>query len=52
MIYINIYITKFRLSVKAIVRLPLPWSGDSQGQVTFLAPSADNLYMYVYIIYT
>ena len=30
-----IYVTKFRLSVNAIVRLPLPWSGDSQGQVTF-----------------
>ena len=25
-----------------IVRLPHPWSGDSQGQETFLAPSADK----------
>ena len=30
------------LSVNAIVRLPHPWSGDSQGQETFLAPSADK----------
>ena len=26
----------------AIARLPHPWSGDSQGQETFLAPSADK----------
>ena len=25
-----------------IVRLPHPWSGDSQGLETFLAPSADK----------
>ena len=36
--YIYIY-----LPVKSIVRLPHPWSGDSQGQETFLAPSADKL---------
>ena len=28
--------------VNAIVRLPHPRSGDSQGQETFLAPSADK----------
>ena len=33
-IYIN-------LKVSDIVRLPHPWSGDSQGQEKFLAPSAD-----------
>ena len=26
----------------AIVRLPHPWSGDSQGQEMFLAPSANK----------
>ena len=25
-----------------IVRLPLPWNGNSQGQETFLVPSADK----------
>ena len=30
------------LPVNVIVRLPHPRSGDSQGQETFLAPSADN----------
>ena len=30
------------LSVNAIVRLPLPWSGYSQGQETSLAPSPDK----------
>ena len=30
------------LPVNAIVRLPHPWSRDSQGQETFLAPSADK----------
>ena len=38
-IYIYIYIT---LPVNVIVRLPHPRSGDSQGQETFLAPSADK----------
>ena len=28
--------------MNVIVRLPHPWSGDSQGQETFLAPSADK----------
>ena len=28
--------------MNAIVRLPHPQSGDSQGQETFLAPSADK----------
>ena len=37
--YIYIYTN---LSVNTIVRLPHPRSGDSQGQETFLAPSADN----------
>ena len=40
-IYIYIYIYT-NLPVNAIVRLPHPWSGDSQGQDTFLAPSADK----------
>ena len=35
--YSEIYIP-----VNAIVRLPHPRSGDSQGQQTFLAPSADK----------
>ena len=30
------------LPVNAIVRLPYPWSRDSQDQETFLAPSADK----------
>ena len=30
------------LPVNAMVRLPHPWSGDSRGQETFLAPSADK----------
>ena len=30
------------LPVDVIVRLPHPRSGDSQGQETFLAPSADK----------
>ena len=30
------------LSVNTIVRLPYPQSKDSQGQETFLAPSADK----------
>ena len=34
-IYIN-------LAVNAIVRLPHPHNGDSQGQEMFLAPSADK----------
>ena len=37
--YIYIYIN---LPVSDIVRLPHPWSGDSQGQEMFLAPSADK----------
>ena len=39
--YIYIYIHT-NLPVNAIVRLPHPRSGDSQGQETFLAPSADK----------
>ena len=45
--YIYIYIN---LPVNAIVRLPHlphPRSGDSQGQETFIAPSA----IYVYVLY-
>ena len=38
-IYIHIY-TNF--PVNAVVRLPHPQSGDSQGHETFLAPSADK----------
>ena len=46
-IYIYIYICIYiyihtNLPVNAIVRLPHPRSGDSQGQETFLAPSADK----------
>ena len=37
--YIYIYTN---LPVNVIVRLPHPRSGDSQGQETFLAPSADK----------
>ena len=40
-IYIYIYIYT-NLPVNAIVRLPHPRSGDSQGQETLLAPSADK----------
>ena len=41
-IYIyNIYIFT-NLPVNAIIRLPHPRSGDSQGQETFLTPSADK----------
>ena len=46
------------LPVNAIVGLPDPRSGDSQGQETFLAPSADKQtrkymepYIYIYNIY-
>ena len=35
--YIHTYI-----HICAIIRLPHPWSRDSQGQETLLAPSADN----------
>ena len=40
-LYIYIY-THTNLPVNAIVRLPHPHSGDSQGQEKFLAPSADK----------
>ena len=40
-LYIYIY-THTNLPVDVIVRLPHPWSGDSRGQETFLAPSADK----------
>ena len=43
--YIYIYIdthTHTNLPVNAIDRLPHPRSRDSQGQETFLAPSADK----------
>ena len=40
--YIYILHTYTNLPVNAIVRLPHPRSGDSQGQETFLAPSADK----------
>ena len=44
MIYIYIYICVFiytNLPIN-VNRLTLPWSEDSQGQKTFLAPSADK----------
>ena len=42
-IYIYIYIYIYtNLLVNAIVRLPYFRNGDSQGQETFLAPSADK----------
>ena len=44
--YIYIYTN---LPVNAIVRLPHPRSGDSQGQETFLAPSADKQTRYIYL---
>ena len=58
-IYINIYTS---LTVNDIVRLPYHQSWVSQGQETFLAPSADkqtrnydkecsNLYLYIVYIY-
>ena len=37
----NIYIYT-NLLASDVVRLPHHWSGDSQGQETFLAPSADT----------
>ena len=45
-VYIYIYTN---LPVDVIVRLPHPRSGDSQGQETFLAPSA-NKQIYIFII--
>ena len=43
MLYIYIYIYIYiNLPLNAIVRLPYPRSGDSQGQETFLAPSVDK----------
>ena len=52
-IYIYIYIyTYTNLPLNVIVRLPHPQSGDSQGQETFLAPSADKQtcrYLYIYM---
>ena len=42
-IYIYIYIYIYtNLPVNVIVRQPHPWSGDSQGQETFLTSSADK----------
>ena len=42
-IYIYTNLHKFtNLPVDVIVRLPHPRSGDSQGQETFLTPSADK----------
>ena len=62
-IYIYIYIYT-NLPVSAIVRIPHPRSGDSYGQETFLATSADrqtcnhdtrysiiSIYIYIYIYY-
>ena len=46
-IYIYMYIYIYtNLSVDVIVRLPHPRSGDSQGQETFLAPSAKNVFFF------
>ena len=55
--YLHIYAN---LPVNVIVKLPHPRSGDSQGQETFLAPSADKqtrnydtewyIYIYLYCI--
>ena len=60
LIYIYIYIQIYQMN--AIVRLPHPRSGDSQGQETFLAPSADKqtrnydvcmyIYLYIYASYS
>ena len=44
-IYLSIYLSIYlytNLPLNAIVRLPHPWIGCSQGQETFLAPSADK----------
>ena len=40
--YIYVYMYVYNSPVKALVRPPYLWSGDSQGQETFLAPSVDN----------
>ena len=37
--YLHIYVN---VPVNVIVKLPHPWSRDTQGQETFLAPSADK----------
>ena len=50
-IYIYIYII-YNLTVNARVRLPHPWSGDSQNQETFLAPSADDKQTRNYMVFT
>ena len=51
--YIYIYIQIYtNLPVNVIARLSHPRSRDSQGQETFLAPSADNqtrIYTYAYV---
>ena len=39
-ICIYIYMQNYQLPVNVKVRIPHPQSGDSQGQETFLAPSA------------
>ena len=41
-IYTHTYTPVNANAIVSIVRLPHPWSGDSQGQETFLAPSADK----------
>ena len=48
-IYIYIYIHTYKnLPVSDIVGLPHPRSEDSQGQETYLAPSADKqIYIYM-----
>ena len=43
--YTSIYIYT-NLPVDVIVRLPHPRCGDSQGQETFLAPSANNVFFF------
>ena len=43
--YTSIYIYT-NLPVDVIVRLPHPRCGDSQGQETFLAPSAKNVFFF------
>ena len=42
-LFLNMFLYMYtNLPVNAITRLPHPRSGDSQGQETFLAPSADK----------
>ena len=52
-IYIYIYTNLPVNAIVGLVGLTHPRRGDSQGQENFLAPSADNIHIYIHIyIYT